>query len=776
MKIKEFLIIRYGPLKNKGPFQLEDFNLFWGKNEEGKTLVIDALVKLLIGRDTRDLKHFEHIDRVEETPEGYIIIEDEQGKEIKLPEKGNLTKIAGLTPRECRNIFVIRNSDLSISCENEFYTEVTDRLTGLRSGYISEIKQRLLEIGKLTPSRDFKDVKEEKLKTRIENARNLVEEIKSLGKKIKEKRFDELEEESVRQKEEIERIEQEIKILEDARRREKYEIGKEALDNLKKYLEELKCLEIYNENDEQLWRDCKKEIQRWSEEKREFLTNLQKFEEELEKTSEKLSEVERDFLIFEEKKRKLDDEIKPDLKNYEIKSKELTQQEEKNKFFISVGIISTILFGISLLGVIFSPSVLFYILVVLFSILAGISGIFKLQIVKGKAELAGMFEGIKLALSKFGMDAENIEGILSKIEKFYEEYRKNDEKRQEIKKKKENLEERIKELRDKKIPDLENKIKDAENKINEIKIKSRVESLEEYNKKLKLKQELEKSIREQESILKSHFREKSKNLEENILYWDKEIGNLEEYKDKAKAIKYSETYESKFREEKQRFEDKLKEIKGIMLPIQKEMEEVQRKANEILQLEGEYLYCNTSVDLETVKNKLQEFIYENENNRNNVVEVIEIFEEIEKEEKEKVSELFGKGSSVSEYFKEITGGLYEEVIFNKDQGKIQVRRKDEVILDVEKLSGGAYDQLYFSIRLALGEKLLKSKKGFFILDDPFIKADPNRLQRQIETLKKISELGWQIIYFSAKGEINSIFEKDIRNGTINYIEVQSIFL
>ena len=212
-----------------------------------------------------------------------------------------------------------------------------------------------------------------------------------------------------------------------------------------------------------------------------------------------------------------------------------------------------------------------------------------------------------------------------------------------------------------------------------------------------------------------------------------------------------------------------------MKSIQKEMEEVERKANEILRLEKEYLYCKTLVDLEAIKEKLQRFINENERNKDDVLELIEIFEEIEAEEKEKVSELFGKESPISRYFNEITDGLYEEVTFNQETGKIEVKRKDGVILEAEKLSGGAYDQLYLSIRLALGEKLLKDKKGFFIMDDPFIKADPDRLQRQIEMLRKISELGWQIIYFSAKGEIKEALKEDIKNGNINYVEIQGIF-
>jgi len=768
--------MRYGPLPNTGRIPVHNFNLFFGKNEDGKTLTIDALVKLLLGRNIRD---FERIDRVEENPEGYVIIEDDKGKEIKLPEKGDLTKVAELTPSECCNIFIVRNSNLSIAREvaqeSEFYTNVTDRLTGLRTGDISKIKEILREVGKITPTGIFRDVKDEKIKTRIENAKSLIEKIQSLGKEIKEKRFDELEEESTRQRDEIEGIKQEIKSLEDARKREKYEKGKETLDKLTNALELYKQLEIYTENDEQLWRGCEKDAKTYSEEKEKSLTKLQKNEEEFKETSEKLSEVERDFRVFDERKKKLDDEIRPELKTYEIKSGELAQQEGKSKFFTSVGIISAILFGISLLGVIFSPSLLFYILAVLFSISTVASWIFKFQFVRDETWLAGAFERIKLTLSKFELGTESIEGILSNIQKFGEEYRKNADVIQEIKRRKGILEDKIKDLRDKIIPDIEKRIKDAEGEIDKIKIKSREGSLEEYTKKLKSKQELEKSIGEKRSVLKSHLGEKSKKLEENISHWDEEIGNLEEYKDKATDIKYSETTASELEEKKRRLEEKLKEINNKMVSLKKEMEEVQRKVNEILRLEEEYFYCKTSVDLEAVKDKLQGFIDENESNKDNILEVMKVFEEIEAEEKEKVSELFGKESPISKYFNEITDGLYEVVTFNQETGEIEVKRRDGKILEAEKLSGGAYDQLYFSIRLALGEKLFKGKKGFFIMDDPFVKADPDRLQRQIKTLKKISELGWQVMYFSAKGEINDAFKGDIDRGTINYVKLQGIF-
>ena len=775
MKIKEFLIARYGPISYKNKISLTNFNLIWGKNEEGKTLTIDALVKLLLSKNIRD---FKHINRVDEKPEGYVIIDGDKGKEIKLPEKGDLSKFLGLTPSECYNIFIVRNSNLSIAQdvaqESEFYTNVMDRLTGLRTREISKLKGILREIGKITPTGIFRDIKDEKLKTRIESAKDLVERIKNLSKDIKEKRFDELEKESVELREEMNLIEQEIKNLEHARKREKYKKGKGALDKLKNSLEKIESLEVYNDGDEELWRDCERKIADYSQEKEEFLKALWDGEKELRGIKEKLSEEEREFEVLENRKEKLDKEIKPRVNNYRDENKKLVQQKEKDKFFTSVGIISTILLGISLVGLIFNPLRLFRILAVLFFIIAFASGILKFRLVRKKAQLKGEFENIKLALVGFGMDAEDVGKILFNIEKFDEEYNKKFENIQEIKMKKGSLEGKIKELKDKKIPDIKNKIKDAEDKIDGIKTRSKEGSLEEYIKKLKLKQKLERLIGEQKSILKSHFGEKGKNLEENIFNWEKEIEDLEEYKDKAKGIEYSETFASKLEGRKQSIEKKLENTKEEIKVFQEKMKKIERKANEIMRPE-EPLYCETSVDLEAVKDKLQEFIDENESNKGNVLEVIKILEEIEAEEKEKVSKLFGMDSPITKYFSEITNGLYREVTFNQGTEKIEIKRRDGRILEAKKLSGGAYDQLYFSIRLALGEKLLKGRKGFFIMDDPFVKADPDRLHRQIEMLKKISELGWQVVYFSAKGEIRNTLEEDIQKGTINSVEIQDIF-
>jgi exonuclease SbcC len=774
MKLKEFSITRYGPLPNIGRISLRNFNLFWGKNEDGKTLTIDALVKLLLGRNIKDFDR--SIDRVEEKPEGYVIIEDDKGKEFKLPEQGDLTKAtdSNLTPSECRNIFVIRNSDLSIVNEGRFYTDVTGRLTGLRTEEISNIKDELREKGKITPSGVFRDIKDERLKTRVENAKELVGEIEALAKKIEEERFDEFEEESVKLREDIERIDQEIKNLEDARKREEYEKGKEALDKLTSALKEIEGLKNYNDSDGQLWRDCEKDIRNYGEQKEGYITELRKLEEQLQETSEKLREMEREFKILEGRKKRLDDEVKPDLRNYEMELGKVKSEETKNRFYAVAAITSAVLLSISILAVILSPLPVFYGLLALFLTSTIIFAILRFLFMRKKAHLGGVFARIIVNISKFELEAESSEKLYSNIEKFEERYQKKSGELQDIKNNKGKLEEKIEGLRDKEIPTMQSKINDAEDKIQGIKTRSKEESLEKYAEKLDGKKEIETSIGEQKSVLKSHFGEKGKELEENISHWSEEVQKLEEYKDEAEGIKYSATAASTLDEEERKYAEKLNEMNYRINSFRGEMKEVEREANGILKLK-EQLYCETSIDLKVIKTELQSFIQKNENNKDNASKAIEIFEEIEREEEAKVSELFGSESPISKYFNEITNGLYEEVLLDQESMKIQVKRRDGKILAAEKLSGGAYDQLYLSIRLALGEKLLKGRKGFFIMDDPLVKADPGRLQRQIQTLKKISELGWQVMYFSAKGEIKDALNEDIKGDTINYVKVQGIF-
>lgn len=758
--------MRYGPLPNTGKIEMGNFNLLFGKNEDGKTLTIDALVRFLLGKNVKD---FEDINRVNENPEGYVVLEEDGGNEIKLPEKGDLTNFADLTPSECRNIFIIRDSDLSISSESDFYTSITDRLIGLRTNELSKIRDNLLDLGKLTPGFTIRDKKGEKLKTNIDRAEKLIQYIEPILGQMEEEGFENLENDYVHHLECINQIKSQIDSLEDARKREKYEKGKEALNAIRNAQDSHENLKIYDETKEQEWRDSERNIGLFQIDLTALNDNLSALEEDFVSLDKELNEKNIEFQILRDKKTQIDDEIKPNLKNLQEKQVEVVLQEEKDGFITKTIIVSLIFLGISLFGIIIDRLIsLFYISGVIFLILTFISGYYKFQIIQSRSRLEAMFERIKLNASKFNLIIESIEDLIINIQNFDDSYNRSNAELQEITRKNNTKSEKINEIINTKIPEMKSRIENEDSKIITIKMDSGKETLLDYSGKIKQKQETEGIIREQNAILTNIFED------ENILLWEKEIKSLEKFSDKAVDVKYNEELVSKFNERKQEYEDKIGTIKDKISLFESNMDYVEREGINILK--NGPLFCKTSSDLSNIKMKHKDFIEYYEINRENIMDTMDIFTEIEAEEKEKVSGLFGVDSPISKYFHEITDGLYEEVLYNQEEGKIEVRRRDGVILQAEKLSGGAYDQLYLSIRLALGEKLLKGKKGFFIMDDPFVKADSDRLKRLIKMLERISDWGWQIIYFSAKDEIKDILKENIDNGEVNYVVVKGIMV
>jgi regulator of replication initiation timing len=439
-----------------------------------------------------------------------------------------------------------------------------------------------------------------------------------------------------------------------------------------------------------------------------------------------------------------------------------------------MGITTSVLLAISLIGLIFRPSLPFYIAAPLFFVAAIAFWIPQLRQVQERAWLAGSFERIRLTLTKYKWRADSAEDIYAHLQQFEEELRKRSDEIQEMTRRKENLVVRITELRSKAIPDKEEKIRTAEARIDDIRGRSGAESRQAYQQGLIARQQQERSASEDAGILRDRLGAQGGTLQDNMAFWQRELKTLEQYHASAPGITYDEAAVTLMKKSKATAEAGLAALHDKIILFRKRLEEIEREANKIMQSEADYLPCVTTLDLEAVREKLREFIRNHEETRDNILKVMAIYEEIEAEERKKVAELFGSGSAVTRYFADITDGLYEEVTFDQERG-IEVRRKGGQMLAADKLSGGAYDQLYLSIRLALGEKVLEGEKGFFIMDDPFVKADPVRLQKQIEVLQKISHAGWQVIYFTAKGEIREALKQQIKSGKVNYVEIPGIF-
>lgn len=693
MRIAEFKITKYGPLREIGPFELGAFNLFWGKNETGKTLTIDALVKMLLGKG---LKEFENIERVGEAPEGYLVFERQKGEKTKMPEGGSLPDISHLTGSDCRNIFIIRDSDVAIPKEAQFYINITDRLTGLKTEQINRLEDVLIEKAKITPTdHRFRNQKGENLGQRLEKAQELLCEIEKIEQAVMEQGLETAEKDLAKSQEQLEEAKARLESLELAQKRERFEKASAALEGLSQMINKLQRLGKYNEADYQKWRDLDRDITGFQREKLDLLWQLKQEEHSLNALVQK--------------------DIPPH-----------PQEQAKAWGLQRNVVIFGVLTALSLAGLVISSVMYLLAPVAIFGLACLYFAIIQAQVSK--------------------------------------------DRKKQLEKRINQLQERIQGLKEQ-IQEREARAEKAKSDIEELREMTGLSLLEKYKENLSSKARLQRRIDKKTAVL-SHIFGGSDQPEGNIQVWQRQVEFLQKYRDKARSVKFSEAELEEVDKQRVDLEAKIQALEQDLVSFQERLADIGAKANNILNLD-ERLLCETSVDLkEGIKKRIKEFIDSNNCRRRNVLKALRILKEISDQEKAKVAQLFGKDSLVSDYFSKITNHRYQQALFNQDKALVQVETSAGEVLSVDKLSGGAFDQLYMCVRLALGKKLLEGEKGFFILDDPFVKADPDRLKHLLSILKRVAELGWQIIYFSSKGEIKEGLDKDIKQGSIRQFSLK----
>ena len=104
-------------------------------------------------------------------------------------------------------------------------------------------------------------------------------------------------------------------------------------------------------------------------------------------------------------------------------------------------------------------------------------------------------------------------------------------------------------------------------------------------------------------------------------------------------------------------------------------------------------------------------------------------------------------------FKIITNGKYTEFMVDEDYN-ITVRNNDNVIVSSDYLSSGTYDQIYFSLRMALISLICADMP--VILDDAFALYDDERMKKAMNYLKTTEN---QVLIFSCQTREKNFLEE-----------------
>ena len=109
---------------------------------------------------------------------------------------------------------------------------------------------------------------------------------------------------------------------------------------------------------------------------------------------------------------------------------------------------------------------------------------------------------------------------------------------------------------------------------------------------------------------------------------------------------------------------------------------------------------------------------------------------------------------ISDILSQITEGRYTSVFLDANmEVRINTPKK---LLSLEQVSRGTMEQIYFALRMAVGEMFCQDETMPIILDDAFVMYDDKRLK---QTLKWLYHSGRQVILFTCHGREQRILDE-----------------
>ena len=759
MRLKEIVIQRYGPIRDIHLNFNPGMNVVYGANESGKTLLIDAVLKILLSDTITD---FDEIDRVQEKPEGFVVME--RGvDEIKLSREETLSDYLTVDSRDLRNIFVIRNSDLTILDQGGYFRSFTDRMVGLQTKRINQILERLQVSGWLTRKDSNASLSSSKktdyIGERKNRSKNLIKDAEGYLKQVEMEKLDEIEYLTVKSSASVQELEYSIEEMEKARNKQRYIDATNALYKIEKKTEEIRKLESFEES---------------------ILDNVKLQQQELDGLEKEITKIKESHskdqaLLQSEKKSlmELEANLEPlksrvtERNNLEAKIS-IVQENLKSK---AKTIEAAPLYWRMFLALIF-PSILSFILVAALSplqtlfltfpfALLMVAFIFIVLHLRAKGishELEAEVKALLSEAAKSGIESSDLRSVLKAIAKLQDQQ---SELARLVEGKSADMHRLEGSVESTEVTFKEKTIRAEKFKSDEADVLKRlhVDSIEDFSEKVETKKKLSIDIKEQVARLKGMFSVTPEN-EGDIESWKKELQKLEPYKDIETKVSFDETiYES--------MKKKLEEEELILQGLETKLEEFRSKLSDFqeeairtrpLNHYGEEINIEISTisDLKELIKVLRSFIEYIDRRFNAALEAVKLFEQLASREETKVVTLFEEDKLAIELFSKFTAGRYTDLRYNPDTKTIEVALEGGKWLDASKLSKGAKDQLYMAVRIALAERLLPDEPAFFILDDPFLTSDTARLKKEMGLLKDLCNRGWSAIYFTVKDEVDNL--------------------
>lgn len=779
MHIRRLVVHRYGPLP---PFdgELSDFTVIHGPNEKGKTLLIDALVRILFKDEIKrgHYKLFGNLSRVDERPEGFAVVAT-HAEETTVGADRTLSSVAPvpITPEDFRNVFLIRDSDLSLKNESAYYERVSERLCGTRSSAIDGLKEALKRIGRLrsaTPDSVLsarKDKKDKRVAEQLAAAEHMLDEIRALAETLRGQGFDDATRRLADLADERARLEAESRRLREAERRTRLEKAREAVAGVRERMTAAAELARASDAHLEAWRGIVAQRGVLERDVADLATRRSELAgafEEARAAGELLSARDAEQAS---RRDRVEAQIRPVLDAW-LRESGLRRHADRGTRAIAGALVVSIAVGVgaAIAGVV-TRSPFAAGAAAAGALSALVCGVVLWKGARSRAALARGEMDLVAAVNRLGLAAESageIADVLAEVQRDAELSAERAREQESVVRQREHdveacdahAEERRQLLAQ--LDRDEAALRDA----------SGFDTLETLSTAAARRHELETGIAEEIAALRSLLpgvvavrdndallaaceREIERGLATTAAAAESH-GTADP--DAVRAIDGDlERVASEETALRQQLERSREELSGIAIRV-----------SQLHVIDGP-AHCRTTRELDDVYARVMTFCEDVRRKQRLAQEAIRILDEIDAEEQEKVGALFGADSPVSRWFHDVTGGRYRAVFL--EDGDVEVESTDGRRLSASALSGGAFDQLYLAIRASIAERMLPDTRGFFILDDPFLKADRTRLRSLMKMVRQLVSRGWQVIYVTAKDEVVDALDADIAAGRVRLIDL-----
>lgn len=756
MRITEIHVGRYGPLVRRTVEVEPGVHVLYGPNEAGKTLFLEATLRL-VEPDIPGV--MPGVSRIEEEPHGYVRASG-SGETDQVDGDESLFAGTDVEPAHLANIFIVRESALTLLAEeHNFYSSLTEHIGELHTSALDRIEDELLERGRLTRTRRELSSAEgrDNAEGVRERANSLREEIEAYVEQAETEGLDELEGQLVAARARLDRLAEEVEALEQAESLHRHRRLESRLEEYRGASEKVEQLAALTREDLLRLHSRRDAIEGERERISSLREEIEEHERRIAALGDRIDQKQDELAPLEEREAHVQ-HVASRLDDFREGSEPANDLRDTERVVLWTGI-----------GFLGAGCVLQAVALI---VGAGLDAVALIAAGLGAGGLAGYGllrhrrrqaeaerHALAHAAAEAGLEAEEPREVAAEIRHFRSRVEGIGQRIDTLADRRDDHRTRLDTLRSE-IEKSRKTIEERKEEIDGLLGDAGMDSVEEYEAALDRKEEAEEDRSEARTILAEALGDPdADDWRGEVEAWEEELSAIVEGIEVAEA---AHEYDPSTHEEKRAtLQEREAETSSLSVRLEEHRDRIARFERRVRDNIDAEPFLGSRIELEAMTTdglrrlakELDDLVDRIDHDADVSGLLLNVVDELRAEEERKITDLFAVDGPATEAFRRISDGRYREVRYDPDDRTLLVSDAEGRELTPEQLSKGARDQMYLAARVGLANRLLGGDRGFFILDDPLVAADRERLSAAFRVLQSLADEGWQILYFTAKEEV-----------------------